>query len=1449
MTQIIDLGKLRFHFAGDWNVATAYEANDVVKYGGNVYCYTYGLKTTSNPPTDTQYWALMVEGFKFEGIFDTSTQYRVGDGVTHGGKVYVAILDSTNQTPPNATYWSQFVDGIQYEGDYDVATSYQKNDLVVYGASIYIAILDTTGNNPTNATYWSRFVEGISPEGVYNSATNYVPGDLAAYGANIYRAIANTTDNIPTNATYWELFVSSTKFRGDYDNAETYYVNDIVSYGSNAYRSKVEQAAVLPTNAASWEQVVTGFSYKGVWSSATNYLVGESVTYGGSLFQAQQDNDNDNPATVAASWSKVVAGYKNRSTWTTATEYATDEVVVHGGNTYVSVEPHAAGVFETDLAASKWVKFNSGIRWRGAWAVESVYLKDDIIRDAVGTVYIATQDHTSSSDFGADKDTDAKWLLFAAGGADVLPAIGAGDAVKQLSINADGLSLEWINSMQSNSVYYVAPHGVDAPNYGTSIAYPFATIKYACAQAGTNSTIYVKNGTYSEVLPIVVPANTAIVGDSQRTTIVQPALGLSDDAVNDNNESDMWLLSDGVMLNKMTFKGMTGWVAGLTPDDITTSTVKGVVVRLNPASPIATKSPYVLECSAIGDGLVGALVDGSVHATGNKSMLFHGYTVISDNGVGFWMKDGGKSEIVSCFTYFNYFGYACSGGGFIRALNGNNSYGTWGAVSRGFDANETAIVGAIKGQILNFSYESGAILAGDTVTDSVSGATAVVTNVQYAADKVYVHSVSGTFAQGNGLTFTSGGTGTVAAGAVADQSGYLLVIDQLTALPIPGQSLQIEGDSISYVVQSVSGSFVDLTSEVSVLLAQEKVSASPDNAYVHLRNKYSQIRLTGHDFLNVGTGGITTTNYPGEPLQPAAQGNETNENFPGRVYYVSTDQDGNFRVGEYFRIDQATGRATLNASAFDLAGLTSLRLGSIGAQLGETINEFSSDATMLGNSNTAIPTEYAVKTYTDTGVASANTYTDTEVATAVSTAAAYTDTEVASASTASESYTDTAVATKQDTLVSGTTIKTVNGDSLLGSGDLEIAAGSASLITPSLNSGRIGLSSYFPAINWNSTNTQTYGWLVRRSVGVASGVMQFALFQGGARDISQGGCQSTCLPFQVNADSSITIGTPIALWTNGSGGQDFSTCSLITDQQSGPVHYSGNIPWPGNASNTMGYATAVLNADNTATHVYHSGTDNTQGIHAHNGLFFALTDSDGVGWRGVHSGYASSDSRTRQHYIDASAGNTSISVSVINPSADTSTSPVCNIFRRAGSNSSNAAILGTAHYRDGNSHAVARVWSSTSSTYQDYNSSLGYNAVYSSGIFAGFELSTGKTLVYHGAQTWLYTAYNNRTQVTAGPAPSPVTTNIGFATGVPDGTDSWIFLKPNANFLKLEKWTINPNTYEWTKVGDGPLYDVGNTTSYLSVHELPNDRLFIGFRASQGVFNFWVVDRPVITAP
>jgi len=338
--QVIDLGKLRFNFAGDWVSATAYERNDVVKYGGNIYVYIYTLKEAARLPTNTVYWALMVKGIDFQGVYDVAVPYQIGDGVAHGGKVYVAIADSTGATPPDAAKWSQFVDGIQYEGEYAADATYQKNDIVSYGGSTFIAILDTAATLPTNTLFWSKFTDGISPQGVYNEATAYNPNDVVAYGGSVYYAVTETTANLPTNATFWTKFVD---------------------------------------------------------------------------------------------------GIRNRGEWTTATAYIADDVVVYGGNTFLCLTTHAAGTFATDLIAIKWQKFNSGIRWRGAWAAATEYLTDDLVF-SVASTYIAVADTISGGSM-ADDFAAGKFELLATGGLG-MPLMGLSTADKYLS--NDGLNSMWV---------------------------------------------------------------------------------------------------------------------------------------------------------------------------------------------------------------------------------------------------------------------------------------------------------------------------------------------------------------------------------------------------------------------------------------------------------------------------------------------------------------------------------------------------------------------------------------------------------------------------------------------------------------------------------------------------------------------------------------------------------------------------------------------------------------------------------------------------------------------------------------------------------------------------------------------------------------------------------------------------------------------------------------------
>lgn len=122
----------------------------------------------------------------------------------------------------------------------------------------------------------------------------------------------------------------------------------------------------------------------------------------------------------------------------------------------------------------------------------------------------------------------------------------------------------------------------------------------------------------------------------------------------------------------------------------------------------------------------------------------------------------------------------------------------------------------------------------------------------------------------------------------------------------------------------------------------------------------STCRATGHDFLDIGTGGFNATNYPnvifGEPGEKK-EANEVVEKGKGRVFYVSTDQNGIFRVGRFFSVDQGTGTVTFSASLAlsDVDGL--------GFKRGVVITEFSTDTAMVDNASDTVPTESAVRGY------------------------------------------------------------------------------------------------------------------------------------------------------------------------------------------------------------------------------------------------------------------------------------------------------------------------------------------------------------------------------------------------------------------------------------------------------------------------------------------------------
>jgi len=249
-----------------------------------------------------------------------------------------------------------------------------------------------------------------------------------------------------------------------------------------------------------------------------------------------------------------------------------------------------------------------------------------------------------------------------------------------------------------------------------------------------------------------------------------------------------------------------------------------------------------------------------------------------------------------------------------------------------------------------------------------------------------VRMANGTVGQ---IEFSNRGTGYINIGVTITGDGYAdlyqlgtsLVVKNLTREPGPGDNLYISGINDAYYavqqINDVTGTVGNLQATLTITPALDRAETPEHETDLTIRQKYSQVRLTGHDFLEIGKGNLYTSQYP---LLTPIEGydvrdfQETENAGGGRVFYTSTDQDGNFRVGELFKVEQSTGIVSLNASYFELEGLTELRLG--GVTLGGTnalIREFSTDPTFAANSNEIVPTQKAIAGYVDSRISGGGT--------------------------------------------------------------------------------------------------------------------------------------------------------------------------------------------------------------------------------------------------------------------------------------------------------------------------------------------------------------------------------------------------------------------------------------------------------------------------------------------
>ena len=158
----VNLGRIRTVFKGEW-AAAAYEVDDVVLYAGSAYT-CIAVAASGNDPTDAAFWTKSAGGIEFMGVWDTAVTYRVDQMVTFNGSTYIAIVahSATQPTTTGQTDWSVIVGGFKFEGVWDTSVAYHLNDIVTLNGSAFIAVSDHTGIQPAAAgnAGWVLYASG-----------------------------------------------------------------------------------------------------------------------------------------------------------------------------------------------------------------------------------------------------------------------------------------------------------------------------------------------------------------------------------------------------------------------------------------------------------------------------------------------------------------------------------------------------------------------------------------------------------------------------------------------------------------------------------------------------------------------------------------------------------------------------------------------------------------------------------------------------------------------------------------------------------------------------------------------------------------------------------------------------------------------------------------------------------------------------------------------------------------------------------------------------------------------------------------------------------------------------------------------------------------------------------------------------------------------------------------
>lgn len=450
------------------------------------------------------------------------------------------------------------------------------------------------------------------------------------------------------------------------------------------------------------------------------------------------------------------------------------------------------------------------------------------------------------------------------------------------------------------NVLYVAKDGSD-DNNGTSIDNAKLTIAGAVGIAQSGTVIKVLSGNYVESNPIELPAFSAVIGDDLRTVKVLP----------NTPTSDIFHVNKGCKVSNITFSGHTAPGAAVAfPSGGATNVGGG-----------KWKGPYIQNCTSDTTTGTGIRIDGNL-AEKTKSMNVDAFTQYNQGGIGVAVTNEGYAQLVSVFTICCDQAITCHAGGQADLANSNCSFGTFGLVADGKGSQQ--FIGTVT---------SSAAAAQDNVTINVgTGETRPYDGQIVYFDQLY-KSVDSITVDDGGSNYTSTPTVTVAdpSGPSGETATAFATLEggSIASITIISSGSQYESTP-SVTISGGGGSGASATanmadiyytinsatpivSGITTLTLDENLLNTVGVGSTVFFFQQSKIIASSHTFEYIGSGNTITLATP-KRGGVTIQANEVVSQNGGRVIYTSTDQAGNFRIGDDLQINQNTG--TISGRAF-----------------------------------------------------------------------------------------------------------------------------------------------------------------------------------------------------------------------------------------------------------------------------------------------------------------------------------------------------------------------------------------------------------------------------------------------------------------------------------------------------------------------------------------------------